>query len=249
MKHRALVIDDDTEIAEAVGDQLSEWLKHAHDHAPCVEIARKHISERRYSYILLDLEIPMRSGRGVSSVQNGEKLLQEIVASPQQANVPVIIMTGHGKDSPSLAVEVMKKGAVDYVTKPFPTTGNTLEKAIREALERAGGKGVVAGAPVESGQAANNNTVSGITSEIVFYPDRVELWGVKICDGLRASQERILLDTLRTEGSKGGEALSKLICQDPSQNAVSQCVSRLRSRLCDLFSSSKRGRAILKMSF
>ena len=62
-------------------------------------------------------------------------------------------------------------------------------------------------------------------------------------------QERILLDTLRTEGSKGGEALSKLICQDPSQNAVSQCVSRLRSRLCDLFSSSKRGRAILKMSF
>ena len=56
--------------------------------------------------ILLDLKMPVMSGEEVLEI-TGEKY----------PDIPVIIITGHG--TVDTAVECMKKGAYDFITKPF----------------------------------------------------------------------------------------------------------------------------------
>ena len=56
--------------------------------------------------ILLDLKMP---------VMSGEEVLDKVTV--QYPDIPVIIITGHG--TIDTAVECMKKGAYDFVTKPF----------------------------------------------------------------------------------------------------------------------------------
>ena len=56
--------------------------------------------------ILLDLKMP---------VMSGEEVLD--ITSAKYPDIPVIIITGHG--TVDTAVECMKKGAYDFITKPF----------------------------------------------------------------------------------------------------------------------------------
>ena len=59
-----------------------------------------------YDLVLLDVMLPKMSG---------EEVLHEILSiSPQQ---PVVVMTAHG--SIELAEKMMRRGAVDFITKPF----------------------------------------------------------------------------------------------------------------------------------
>ena len=56
--------------------------------------------------ILLDLKMPVMSGEEVLGI-----------TSTEYKDIPVIIITGHG--TVDTAVECMKKGAYDFITKPF----------------------------------------------------------------------------------------------------------------------------------
>jgi DNA-binding NtrC family response regulator len=114
MNYEALVIDDDPAIQEAVADILDS-LGHKYDQARSQEDARRLIAAKRYSYYLLDLELPVRTDRGFPRIQTGENLLGEIVKRQGEEKAPIIVMTGHGLDCPDLAVRVMKKGAVARV--------------------------------------------------------------------------------------------------------------------------------------
>lgn len=139
MNPHALVIDDDPEILEEVRDRL-ESLGHSCDCADCQEAARACLPQRAYDYILLDMEIPIKYGRP-TRVQNGKNLLREIRATEGFEEVQIVVITAHGRDGPELATEVLRgryEGADDFVNKPFPTQGHTLEKAILDALVRAG---------------------------------------------------------------------------------------------------------------
>jgi two-component system response regulator FixJ len=62
---------------------------------------------------------------------DGLQLQQELRA--RGANLPVILMTGHG-DVP-LAVSAMKAGAIDFLEKPFDDTAlvNSVNRALEEA--------------------------------------------------------------------------------------------------------------------
>ena len=130
MTHRALVVDDDPDVLEMVGDILKS-LGHKHDDATCQEEARKLLASNRYSYYLLDLEIPVEADHGFPRIQNGENLLAEIVQQRGARKEPIIVITGHGKKGPELAVRMMKLGAADYITKPFATVGKTLDREER----------------------------------------------------------------------------------------------------------------------
>ncbi len=132
MTYHALVIDDSPDVLEDVKDRL-ESIGHTCDCVTCLQCARDRLAKNSYSYILLDLEIPVRYGRP-SRIPNGQHLLREVRGMKGYEDIPIIVMTSHGHDSPDLAVEVLRcDGATDFVKKTFADSGHTLEKAIRDA--------------------------------------------------------------------------------------------------------------------
>jgi DNA-binding response OmpR family regulator len=232
MTIKALVIDDDPQICEAVGDILAS-LGHEHTQAGSQVEARRLLAEGPYAYILLDLEIPVKAGGGFARLVNGENLLAEIRAHPMTCGTPVVVMTAHGTDGPTLAVRLMKKGAVDFVNKPFD--GDKLDRAILEALARTpqpkpGGDG-------GSHTLAREQPFRG--GELVLLEDRIELCGLtileKTCRGhgwdiLRALAET---DEHGRRRSFSAQRLAKHLAGRLGDNTIIQCIRNLRRRIMD----------------
>lgn len=102
---RVLVVDDDASIREMLTDLLTDMGCRA-DAAIDGEEAVEKVRREPFDLILLDLVLPKMSG------QDAFETIREI-----DAGVPVIIATGYG--SIESAVEFLKNGAVDYLTKPI----------------------------------------------------------------------------------------------------------------------------------
>lgn len=222
MTQRALIVEDSQDIVETVEDILGS-LGHAWDTATCQEDARKFLTDARHDYYLLDLEIPVWPDRGLPRIQNGANLLREIAALRGARHAPIIIMTGHGRTTPDLAVEMMKLGANGYITKPFATVGKTLDRAILDALARP---------PVEHSSASSEEAAPFCGGELVFYKDRVELCGVTVVRGeLRI---RKILEHLRERRPNGkyvaysGAKLAQLMKICSGQNGIAEAVKDFR---------------------
>lgn len=234
---RGLIVEDNQEVAEDVVDVLAS-LGHQSDHAVSMESARKLLDAGEYDYVLLDLEIPAREGRGIPRLQNGKNLLREIRAHSTHGKVPVIIMTAHGNDGPAQGVRMMKNGATDYIAKPFPTAGQTLDVVIQEAL-------------TSKASAAQQNVLPGTEKRLparrtppcamVFYPSHVELAGVKICAELNSTLIRKILDALKAKRPDGkrtsisGSKLAKMTGSDGGQNTITHSIRRFRIEMEELF--------------
>lgn len=90
------------------------------------QVALDKLQRNAVDLILLDLKMP---------VMGGEEFLK--AARPLYPDIPVIVMTGHG--NLDIAVDCMKKGAYDFVTKPFEIEQLvlTMERAVEKRnLER-----------------------------------------------------------------------------------------------------------------
>jgi signal transduction histidine kinase len=79
------------------------------------------LSQNPVDLILLDLKMP---------VMGGEEFLQ--AKGPLYPDIPVVVITGHG--SLDVAVDCMRKGAYDFITKPFDIP--QLLVSIERALEK-----------------------------------------------------------------------------------------------------------------
>jgi signal transduction histidine kinase/FixJ family two-component response regulator len=79
------------------------------------------LSREPVQVLLLDLKMP---------VMGGEEVLQ--VVRERSPHIPVIIITGHG--TVDTAVECMKRGAYDFITKPFQVDPFLI--TVRRAVER-----------------------------------------------------------------------------------------------------------------
>lgn len=116
------VVDDD----EAVRDSM-RWLLDANGfQVRCFESAEAFLSagppQDPVACLLLDVRMP-----GLSGLALQEELLRRGTA------MPTIFITGHG-DVP-MAVETMKKGAADFLQKPF--SDERLCALVRECLARS----------------------------------------------------------------------------------------------------------------
>ena len=119
-----LIVDDDPELRNLMKDILE-------DHSFQVTVARdgnealSGLDDQESLVVLTDLRM-----KGM----DGAELLQEIVKRHPACNV--IMMTAFG--TVESAVEAMKRGAFDYLTKPIKTDELlvTIEKALREAMLR-----------------------------------------------------------------------------------------------------------------
>ncbi len=117
---RALIVDDDDTLRRVVGDRLRHWGV-AVVEAPDGESALEIVSEQDFDLVLLDLAMPGMSGLEV---------LDRLRAGDCPADV--VVLTAHG--SLDRAVEAVKRGADDFLTKP--TDFELLRKAVDRSLEK-----------------------------------------------------------------------------------------------------------------
>jgi DNA-binding NtrC family response regulator len=107
---RVLAADDQRDILQAL-ELLLEPEGYKVDSVQSPVLAREALARSTYDAVLIDLNYT----RDTTSGQEGLDLLSEIVA--QDSALPVIVMTAWG--NVQLAVEAMRRGARDFVQKPW----------------------------------------------------------------------------------------------------------------------------------
>ncbi|HMK36009.1 MAG TPA: sigma-54 dependent transcriptional regulator, partial [Desulfomonilaceae bacterium] len=118
--HRILIVDDEPNMLHMLGAILAQdgFETHCAPNAKqALELAEKH----QFDFILSDVRMP-----GMDGIQLLEKLKSRGI------DVIVILMSAYG--SIELAMEAMRKGAYDYISKPFKTDEVVL--TLRKAAER-----------------------------------------------------------------------------------------------------------------
>jgi len=232
----ALIVEDSQDVAEQVRERL-ESIGHTCDSAETQDAARKLLTQHAYTYILLDLEIPVRYGR-MARIDYGKNLLREIRQTRGYEDVPIIVITAHGHESYRLPSEVLRlDGADDFVAKPFLDGDQQLEKSIADVLRSSGRNRP--GAKSYSELARDPDPPQPFEEgEMVFFETRVELCGVRICDGVGSGLVRAILDILREKDSRGkfvalsGEELAQRAGGVMTrQNDIADAVRRLRERI------------------
>ena len=137
------VVDDD----DAVRDSL-QWLLEASRYRVIgFESAEKFLTgydPEAIAVAIIDVRMP-----GMSGLQ----LQDELIA--REASYPIIFITGHG-DVP-MAVSTMKKGAVDFIEKPFD------QAALKALVERMLGEARVRAAEGEN-RRLNESLMSRLTA-------------------------------------------------------------------------------------
>jgi CheY-like chemotaxis protein len=240
MKTLALIVEDEAGFQELLQERMLQ-LDHTCHLAPSQQAAQALLDRHNFDYVLLDLCIPFRTGQGVPLSDNGEALLEQIVAHPRQKGVPVIIWTSHGLGTYVLATRLMSKGAFYFLGKDSEALGVKLNDVIRSALARKSEKPLNAPVAEETAKPEPVSPPKGnIVNEMVFYPDRIELWGFRIYDAVDSSQLRDVLDLLRVVSPVSGARAARLLGTDGGQNVVSQCVRRIRIELKKRFAASSR---------
>ena len=116
---RILVVDDKEMMRDSVSTMLARK-GHTVVTAANGTLAMAKIEERAFDAVITDLQMPE---------MDGVCLLQAVNARDE--SIPVILMTAYG--SVESAVDAMKLGAYDYITKPF--SGDELVATVERALE------------------------------------------------------------------------------------------------------------------
>jgi DNA-binding NtrC family response regulator len=123
MRSRILVVEDEEKLRRVIALHLEDAgyeVSVAGDLAMALRLAE------RADLVLTDIRLP---AGGASNVTDGLGLLAAL--QRQNARLPVIVMTAYG--SVEIAVEAMKQGAADFLTKPFSL--DHLLTVVRKALE------------------------------------------------------------------------------------------------------------------
>lgn len=113
---KILIVDDEADIALILKLQLEDagyQTVRARDGLEALEC----LGRERFELVLLDIKMPR---------MDGLRVLDRLCRDYQET--AVVMMTAHGSED--IAVEAMKKGAIDYIAKPF-ATDDMLDKVQR----------------------------------------------------------------------------------------------------------------------
>ena len=117
-KKRALIVDDEADIRELLAMTLSQMDLEVVE-AETLSEAISALNKESYAFCLTDMNLPDGSGMDlISLIQN------------KYPNMPVAMITAYGNTE--IAVEALKLGAFDFVTKPIelPRLRNMVEAAL-----------------------------------------------------------------------------------------------------------------------
>tara|TARA_Y100001001_G_scaffold45949_1_gene41121 strand:- start:8844 stop:9749 length:906 start_codon:yes stop_codon:yes gene_type:complete len=148
-KFQVLIVDDsddDREFCEEIlqEDDQREW---AITSTESSQRALELVSEHQFDCVLLDYSMPR---------YNGIEVMQQL--REHNTEVPVVMLTGQGTER--IAVEAMKAGAQDYVSKQDIALPH-LSKTILEAIERQQAK-------LDLLQRANYDHLTGLAGRALF---------------------------------------------------------------------------------
>jgi len=119
-KARILIVDDEKSIRSALREVLEYQNYTVDEAADGMECVVK-VKQRKYNLIILDIKMPKMDGM--------EALERVQIISPETA---IIMISGHG--TIDTAVEAVKKGAFDFISKPPDL--NRLLITVRNALDK-----------------------------------------------------------------------------------------------------------------
>ena len=117
---KVLIIDDEKAIRRSLRDIL-EYEKFTVEEAENGKDAIQKIEKENFDLFLCDIKMP-----GIDGIEVLEKIMEKNDESP------VIMISGHGNIE--TAVEAVKKGAFDFIQKPFDL--NRLLVSVRNALDK-----------------------------------------------------------------------------------------------------------------
>jgi len=119
-----LLIEDNPGDARLLREMFNEQDSHITEltHAECMCDAEKHLQQRAFDLILLDLGLP--DAQGMEAVRRAHQV------APR---VPLVVLTG--LDDESLATQALQEGAQDYLIKS-QIDARGLLRALRYAVER-----------------------------------------------------------------------------------------------------------------
>jgi DNA-binding NtrC family response regulator len=123
MKTLVLVVEDDADIATVLSDRLKAWgheVMTVGDGQAALEALEKIVP----GLVMIDIQLPDPKLNGIEVLKRVRK---------ERPDLPAIVITGFG--SIPLAVEAMKEGATDFITKPFDP--DYLNIVIGKSLERS----------------------------------------------------------------------------------------------------------------
>jgi len=118
---KILIIDDEKSIRNTLRDILT-YEKFEVDEAADGAEGLKKVETQDYDVVLCDIKMPK---------MDGMELLAKILSA--KPDVPVVMISGHG--TIDTAVEALKKGAYDFISKPPDL--NRLLVTVRNALDRS----------------------------------------------------------------------------------------------------------------
>jgi CheY-like chemotaxis protein len=141
-RHVALIVEDEPEMAEEIGDLLRA-LGHDYVHAETLADARVRLEQGGFCYALVDLEIKADRQSIKPRVESGLSVVREIrerYAERSAADMhvlPVLVVSGHGRD-PKNIIGAFKDGIDDFILKPLSADGQDIGGKIRRCLDLAG---------------------------------------------------------------------------------------------------------------
>jgi len=194
-----LVVDDDVESRAAMLKILAT-VGYKTVEADNGQSALDIILEDGIDVVLTDLRLP---------VMDGVELLKKTKAANQE--IEVILITGHG--TVEVAVEAIKEGAYDFITKPVRKAQllHAVERAsekqylsrenkeLRSQLNQKGAKRLVYSSPEMRGVAKMVEQVANSTATILI-------------SGESGTGKEVIADAIHTASSRRGKPLIKISC-------------------------------------
>lgn len=152
---RILVVDDDASVVDYLVEMLNEEGYVAHGLTSPAE-ALTHLEREDYDLVIADIEMPGMRGLDLIKAIHVQKPCQL-----------VLLITAFG--SIDLAVQAVRAGACDFVTKPFPI------EALFLAIERAFRERQMRREIVRLRSAVSSGTVSGLVAQSQMMRRTVEV--------------------------------------------------------------------------
>ena len=118
-QHKILIIDDERSIRRTLRDIL-EYEKYEVDDAEDGIQALEKLKESSFDLILCDIKMPKMDG------------LEVLIKAQELSEAPIVMISGHG--TIETAVDALKSGAYDYISKPLDL--NRLLVTVRNALDK-----------------------------------------------------------------------------------------------------------------